>query len=131
MKNEPISIQQMTFKKPLGPNLTVIIMVPGKSGRENNPPTDGKTISFLYFGTTWVDLGSYFGAYQLLKGSPNRAFFEKINIKLEKRVCRKVSQKNMILGFIFDVRMGGLDEPKQAFRIMLLAKDKFSWSCET
>ena len=34
----PICIEQMTFKKPLGPNDTLITMVSGKAGRERNPP---------------------------------------------------------------------------------------------
>jgi hypothetical protein len=36
----------------------------------------------------------------------------------------------MILGWIFDVKMGGLDEPKQAFRIIGVARYEFSGNCE-
>jgi hypothetical protein len=36
----------------------------------------------------------------------------------------------MICGWIFDVKMGGLDEPKQTFRIILVAEYEFSGNCE-
>ena len=61
---------------------------------------------------------------------PDRPFSNKINIKLEKTVCRKVSWKNMFWGFVFDVKMGGLDRPKLAFRIIFVVKNEFYGSCE-
>ena len=36
----------------------------------------------------------------------------------------------MILGLILDVKLGGLDKPKQAPRILHVAKYEFSESCE-
>ena len=38
--------------------------------------------------------------------------------------------KNMNFGWIFDVAMGGLDMPKQAFRIVPVAKYEFSGNWE-
>ena len=35
-----------------------------------------------------------------------------------------------IFGWIFDVKMGGLDKQKQAFRIIPVAKYEFSGNCE-
>ena len=45
-------------------------------------------------------------------------------------MCRKLSWKNMICGWTFDVNMGGLDEPKQAFRMIIAAKHEFPGDCE-
>ena len=36
----------------------------------------------------------------------------------------------MILGCVFDAKMGGLDKPKQAFRIIFAAKYEFTRNCE-
>ena len=48
----------------------------------------------------------------LAKGSLNRPVAHKINIQLERW--------NMFLGWIYDVKMGGLDGPKQIFRNTLV-----------
>ena len=40
-RNEPICIEQMIFQKSLGVNGTMIIMVPGKTHREQNPSNPG------------------------------------------------------------------------------------------
>ena len=84
--------------------------------------------------TIWrhlVDFGSHFGACWILKGSPNRQFSYKINIKLEKSVCAgRCLEKTWFGGWIFDVKMGGLDKPKQSFRIIRVAKYKLSGNWE-
>ena len=66
-----------------------------------------------------------FGVRWILKESPNRQFSNKINKESSKRVSRKVSWKNMILGWVFDTKMGGLEELKQAFRIRIVATHEF------
>ena len=70
-KIEPICIEQMSFKKPLGPNGTVITMVvSGKAGRETNPP--GLEILMHLFDNLAkiVDFVSHCGAHWILKGVP-------------------------------------------------------------
>ena len=120
----------MIFRKPLGSNGMVIIMVSGKAGHESNSLPPEKGMDLLTIWRHLVDLGSHFGAHWILKGSQNWQYSYKINIKLEKRVCRNVSWKNMILGCMFGVTMGGLEKPKQAFRHILVAKYEFSGNCE-
>ena len=116
----------MTFKKRLVPHGTVITMVSKKIKKKEKQIAE-KTIhkrTNMDLLTIWrnlVDLGSHFGAHWILKGSPNRPFSHQIEIKLVKRGCRKVSWKNIIFGWVFDVKMGGLDNPEQAFRIILVA----------
>ena len=45
--NGAISTETMVFFKPLGPNSTVIIVVSGKTGREQNCP--GREILVIFF----------------------------------------------------------------------------------
>ena len=60
-------------------------MLSGKAGRETNPSPGQTNMHFLTIWRHLVDLGSRFGAHWILKGSPNRRFSYKINIKFEKQ----------------------------------------------
>ena len=79
--------------------------------------------TFLTIWRHMIDLGSHVGAHWILKGFPNRLFYHK-------RVCRKVSSKEHDFGMDSGCHMGGLDKPKQAFRIIRAAQYEFSWNCE-
>ena len=92
----PICIEKVTFWKPLGPNGTVIIMVSGKTGREQNlsPPQTN-----MFFLTTWchlVDFGYHFGAYWILNGGPQIDHFW----KQSKTNDTKWGPRNVFLLFI-------------------------------
>ena len=58
----------MTFKKPLGPNGTVITMVSGKTGRETNPRRSETFMQLFNNLETIDDFGSHFGAHWILNG---------------------------------------------------------------
>ena len=96
------------------------------------PPGPEKLMFFCcwQFVASWSIWGPILAPTGFWRGPPNQPSSDKINIKLEKRMYRKVSWKNITLGWIYDVRMGGLDKPKQAFRVTRVAKDEFSGSCE-
>ena len=86
--------------------------------------------------TDIFDLGAPLGWFWVpfwrplhFEGVPKSIIFNKSNIKPERRCAGKCLDKTGFLK-IFDVKMGGLDEPKQAFRIIPVAKYEFSGSCE-
>ena len=59
-------MEQMSFKKPLGPNGTVIRMVPRKAGRAQNTPPAENFMQLFDILVNIVDLGSHFGAHWIL-----------------------------------------------------------------
>ena len=64
------------------------------------------------------------------EGSHNRPFSHKIKINHQKGCPGRRLDKKMICGWILDAKMIGSEKQKQAFRIILVAKDEFSGSHE-
>ena len=63
----------------------------GIAGTSASPPGPEQLMHFLTFWRHLVDLGFHFGGHRILKGSPDRQFSFKNNIKSENKVCKKVS----------------------------------------
>ena len=73
-----------------------------------------------HFGAARVALGAILGPSGSRRGSSNRTFPPRINIKYQKMRSRKASGKNMIFGWIFDARMGGLECREPSWRVILV-----------
>ena len=121
----------MTFKKPLGANGTVIFMVSGKAGRATKTLQGRKHSCFLFsqFSATWSIFGPILAPTGFRRGPPIAYFQIKSTYNFQMKVQEGVL-KNIVFKWIFDVIMGGLDKPKQAFRIILVAQYEFSGNCE-
>ena len=69
--------RQMTFKKPLGPNGTVITMASGKTGRKQTTPPQKLLMQRFDNLVKIVDFGSHCGAHWILKGVPKIDHFRR------------------------------------------------------
>ena len=84
-----------------------------------------KSWMILQFGATWSNLGPVLAPHWILKGSPNRIFSYKINIKPETRMCRRCLEQIYFGDGFFMSKWEALIRKKKHFALYLLQNMSF------